>query len=100
MMTGVGLILSFVAIDTFIENRTIGGVSIVVALATFFALAGDPNNLHLCSVRPCRGRHHRLSLRRVQADRRRCQAGKGATFDPFLGMVCGILVRFFRTLLL
>ena len=45
MMTGVGLILSFVAYETFKENRIIGGVSIVVALGTFFLLINDPNNL-------------------------------------------------------
>jgi AGZA family xanthine/uracil permease-like MFS transporter len=45
MMTGVGLILSFVAYETFKENKIIGGVSIVVALATFFLLIDDANNL-------------------------------------------------------
>lgn len=45
MMTGVGLILTFIAIDTYKENKIIGATSIVVALATFFALAKDPNNL-------------------------------------------------------
>ena len=45
MMTGVGVILSFVAIDLFKENKVVGGVSIAAALATFFALINDPNNL-------------------------------------------------------
>jgi AGZA family xanthine/uracil permease-like MFS transporter len=45
MMTGVGLILSFVAYEAFKENPIIGGVSIAVALGTFFVLINDPNNL-------------------------------------------------------
>ena len=45
MMTGVGLILTFVAYETFKENKIIGGVSIVVAVGTFFLLINDPNNL-------------------------------------------------------
>jgi AGZA family xanthine/uracil permease-like MFS transporter len=45
MLTGVGIILSFVAIDLFKQNKLIGGVSIVFALGTFFALSKDPNNL-------------------------------------------------------
>lgn len=45
MMTGVGVILSFVAIDLFKENKAVGGVSIVVALTTFLAMGDDPNGL-------------------------------------------------------
>jgi AGZA family xanthine/uracil permease-like MFS transporter len=45
MMTGVGVILAFVGIETFKENKVIGGVSIAVALATFFALHDNPNAL-------------------------------------------------------
>lgn len=45
MMTGVGIILSFVAIDFYKENKIIGGVSIVFAFVTFFALSNSPNNL-------------------------------------------------------
>ncbi|NTW05036.1 MAG: NCS2 family permease [Peptococcaceae bacterium] len=45
MMTGVGVILSFVAFDIFKENKIIGGVSIGSALLTFFIFIKDPNNL-------------------------------------------------------
>jgi len=45
MLTGVGIILSYVAIDLYKENKIIGATSIVFALGTFFAFNGDPNNL-------------------------------------------------------
>ena len=45
MMTGVGVILSFVAIDTFKGNKVVGGVSIAAALLAFFILSGNDNNL-------------------------------------------------------
>lgn len=45
MMTGVGVILSFVAIDLFKEDKIVGGVSIGAALLTFFVFSSDPNNL-------------------------------------------------------
>jgi len=45
MMTGVGVILSFVPIDLFKENKIVGGTSIIVALIAFFALSNDPNSL-------------------------------------------------------
>jgi adenine/guanine/hypoxanthine permease len=45
MLAGVGIILSFVAIELFKENKFVGGTSIVFALVTFWALSKDPNNL-------------------------------------------------------
>lgn len=45
MMTGVGVILTFVAIDSCRENRVIGGVSVVAALVVFFGMQNDENNL-------------------------------------------------------
>ena len=45
MMSGVGLILLFVAIDTCKDNKIIGLVSITVAVATFLLLSNDENNL-------------------------------------------------------
>ena len=45
MMTGVGVILSFIAIDTCKDAKVIGGVSIAVAMLTFFLLIKDENAL-------------------------------------------------------
>lgn len=45
MMTGVGVILAFVAIDTFKGNKVVGGVSIAAALLAFFGLSGNDNAL-------------------------------------------------------
>ncbi len=45
MMTGVGVILSFVAIDLFKEDKIVGGVSIGSAIITFFLFSNNPNNL-------------------------------------------------------
>jgi adenine/guanine/hypoxanthine permease len=45
MMTGAGMLLSFVAVDLFKENKIVGGVAIVVALATFFAFIDHPDAL-------------------------------------------------------
>ncbi len=45
MMTGVGVILSFIAIDICKESKIIGGISIVVAMLTFFLLIADENAL-------------------------------------------------------
>ena len=45
MMTGVGVILTFVAIDTCKESKAIGLVSIIVAVVTFMLLKNDGNNL-------------------------------------------------------
>ncbi len=45
MMTGVGVILTFVAIDTCKDSKIIGIVSVVVALVTFLLLGNNENNL-------------------------------------------------------
>lgn len=45
MMAGVGIILTFVAIDTCKDSKIIGIVSIVVALVTFLLLSNDDNAL-------------------------------------------------------
>ena len=45
MMTGVGVILTFVAIDSCRKNKIIGGVSVVVALLVFFVMHDNENNL-------------------------------------------------------
>jgi AGZA family xanthine/uracil permease-like MFS transporter len=45
MMVGVGIILSFVAVDLFRENRLIGGVSIALALIAYLVFIKNPNAL-------------------------------------------------------
>ena len=45
MMTGVGVILTFVAIDTCKDSKVIGIVSIITAVITFLLLADNENNL-------------------------------------------------------
>ncbi len=45
MLTGVGVILCFVALELFKENRIVGGVSIVAAVIGYLPLAHDNNGL-------------------------------------------------------
>ena len=45
MLTGVGIILCFVAYELFKENKIVGGVSVVVAIVTFLPLTKDANGL-------------------------------------------------------
>lgn len=45
MMSGVGVLLCFVAFDTYKENKVIGTVSLVVAIIVYCLFINDDNNL-------------------------------------------------------